>query len=167
MCSECLRPRVIYAQKKLSFQEVLQVERILEDVYFTCGSSLQDIDSSHGVGSTTDSRLLSKVFVRANLTCNDPVEIPFYSSKSFPDVCVHCACVGDLVENQDVYPTCNYCFKECSKIYRRKRPQFQPLASKKKKQCYLVVCGVCLCINIWLYFCMRMFLVSCLIVLLY
>ena len=131
MCLECLRPRVIYAQKKLSFQEVLQVERILEDVYFTCCSSLQDIDSSHGVGSTTDSQLLSKVFVRANLTCNDPVEIPFYSSESFPDVCVHCACVGDLVENQDVYPTCNYCFRECSKIYRRKRPQFQPLASKK------------------------------------
>ena len=96
MCSECLRPRVIYAQKKLSFQEVLQVERILEDVYFTCGSSLQDIDSSHGVGSTTDSQLLSKVSVRANLTCNDPVEISFYSSESFPDVCVHCACVGDL-----------------------------------------------------------------------
>ena len=41
----------------------------------------------------------------------------------------------------------NYCFKECSKIYRRKCPKFQPWASKKKK-CYLVVCGVCLCINI-------------------
>ena len=45
MCSECLRPRVMYAQKKLSFQEGLQLERILQDVYFTCGSSLQDIDS--------------------------------------------------------------------------------------------------------------------------
>ena len=29
MCSECLRPRVIYVQRKFSFQEGLQLQRIL------------------------------------------------------------------------------------------------------------------------------------------
>ena len=59
MCSECLRPRTIYVQRKLSFQEG-----------------------------------------------------------------IHCACIDDMVENWDVYPICNYFFKECPKTYRRKRPQF-------------------------------------------
>lgn len=130
LCLECLRPRVIYAQRKLSFQEWLQLQQIF---YYSCGSSLQDIDS----GSTADLQLLAKVFVKANLTCDDPVEVPYFSSESFPKICIHCACTADLAQDTEVYPTCNHCLKECSKIYRRKRPEFQPQASKKKKVWYM------------------------------
>ena len=27
-----------------------------------------------------------------NLTCDDPVEVPYYSCEAFPVICVHCAC---------------------------------------------------------------------------
>ena len=36
LCLECLRPRVIYAQRKLSFQERLQLQQILEDFCYPC-----------------------------------------------------------------------------------------------------------------------------------
>ena len=70
--------------------------------------------------------------MRANLTCSDHVEVPFYSSESFTDVCIHCASTSDLAPDHDVYPTCGQCLKDCPKILRRKRSQFQPQALKKE-----------------------------------
>ena len=103
-CVECSTARVIYAQRKLSFQEGQRLQIILEDFYYSCGSSLQDI--THGGDDNADTQLISIVFVRANLMCSDHVEVPFYSNKLFADVCIHCASTSDLAPDHDVYPTC-------------------------------------------------------------
>ena len=129
-CSECQRPRVIYALHKLRYAEVLKLQVLIGDVLYTCGSTLQELD----IEGAESSELLSKVFVRANLTCQNPVEVPYYSSDSFVDVCVHCASSSDFVSNVDVYPTCKTCFETEPKIYRRKRKQFKPKNAKKPKK---------------------------------
>ena len=71
MCSECLRPRVIYAKHKLRFQDSTDLKIILGDVFYTCGSTIQEMISDP---ESSESLLLSKVFVRANLSCQDHVE---------------------------------------------------------------------------------------------
>jgi len=36
--------------------------------------------------------LVDHVFVGENITCGDCIEIPYYSSDKFEDVCIYCAC---------------------------------------------------------------------------
>ena len=40
LCSECLRPRVLYSQKKVSYGERVVVRRTLEQMLYSCGSKL-------------------------------------------------------------------------------------------------------------------------------
>lgn len=61
-CSECQRPRVIYALHKLSYAEVLKLQALIGDVLYSCGNTLQELD----IEGSESSELLSKVFVRAN-----------------------------------------------------------------------------------------------------
>ena len=65
--------------------------------------------------------LFGKVYVRENITCNDPVEIPYYSSERFQSVCTHCAYASDTdIEGQ--YPLCEYCRQQGKHpIFKRKR----------------------------------------------
>ena len=65
-----------------------------------------------------------------------PMEVMYYSSECFEDICVHCACNKDLVLTIGVYPICSYCLEEGNqKIFKRKRPLFDTskLATKDKK----------------------------------
>ena len=43
MCSECLRPRVIYAQYKLIHAEEGALYRTMEGLFYTCGSTLKGV----------------------------------------------------------------------------------------------------------------------------
>ena len=150
-CSECQHPHVIhvYALHKLRYAEVLKLQALIGDVLYTCGSTLQELD----IEGAESSELLSKVFVRANLTCQNPVEVPYYSSDSFVDVCVHCASSSDFVSNVDVYPTCKTCFETKAKIYRRKRKQFQPKMPTTKK---IITCTLS-CTRTFLYLKMHLY----------
>ena len=62
-----------------------------------------------GMGS-----LMQSVYVRENLTCNDPIEVPYYSSEKFEDLCIHCACATtDTTEGS--YHICQFC-KQSGKL---------------------------------------------------
>ena len=80
LCSECLRPRVLYSQKKVDYEECVVVRRTLEQIPYTCGSKL-DIEPIILRGDPSSAAtVFTRVMVRLNLTCNDPVEVPYYSS---------------------------------------------------------------------------------------
>ena len=57
-------------------------------------------------------------------TCNDPIEVAYYSSERFQLICTHCACVCELVvEGQ--YPICDFCRQQgLMPIFKRKRKSF-------------------------------------------
>ena len=98
------------------------LERELEAMDFTCGAELQNF-----CDSDSDS-VLDLVHTRADLCCQDLVEIPYFSSGSFPRICIHCA-GNDLVSGEEsvgVYPTCNSCFQSKPKVLQRKRKIFAP-----------------------------------------
>ena len=42
LCSECLKPRVIFSQRKLSILDVLS--RTIEGLFYSCGSVLQGLE---------------------------------------------------------------------------------------------------------------------------
>lgn len=128
ICSECEKPRVLYAARKLHYQDIEHLKLMLEMALYTCGCSLQDL-SSDGAKDP----VMSRTFVRANLSCSDPIEIPYYSCQSFLDVCIHCGTAQDLVTNEtDVYPTCTSCLSEKPKMYKRKRSHVATPGHKKK-----------------------------------
>ena len=85
------------------------VNRFNEEISHSCGTILQDIvlydDTYNGI--------ITNVFVKANLNCSLPMEIPFYSACNEP-VCYHCGCEENqdgktLVKDDAKYPMCNAC----------------------------------------------------------
>ena len=72
--SQCDKRRVIYAARKLKYDDMERLKRIRDGVQYSCGSVLRDIDCSF-----RDHKLIGKVYARANLTCADEVVIPYYS----------------------------------------------------------------------------------------
>ena len=122
MCSECLKPRVLYSKHKLTFDEEEAVQRSIQNLLFSCGSNLKELQvEMHPTYKNSMINLFERVFVRENITCDDYIEIPYYSSEKFEDICICCACkVSDLVEGQ--YPLCLECKQQGkSPILKRKR----------------------------------------------
>ena len=120
-CGECLRPRVLYSQKKVVYGERVVVRRMLEQILYTCGSKLDIEPIIHRGDPPTASTVFTRVMVRMNLTCNDPVEIPYYSSECFEDICVHCACHTHC-NTDGQYPICNDCKGDGKPpVFKRKR----------------------------------------------
>ena len=84
------------------------VHRTLEQILYTCGSKLDIEPIIHRGDPPTASTVFTRVMVRMNLTCNDLVEIPYYSSNCFEYICVHCACHTQC-NTDGQYPICNDC----------------------------------------------------------
>ena len=92
---------------------------MLEEVYFSGGSPL--FPEGH--------ILHSSLVVRTMLTCEDLVEITYFSSKKFTDVCIHCGSSGELIPTPEelrrkfrcVYPLCSPC-KALKKKHFTKMP---------------------------------------------
>lgn len=42
-CSECQRPRVLYAERKVKLQDVVYLDAALDSMLFSCGSTIQDL----------------------------------------------------------------------------------------------------------------------------
>ena len=122
-CRECDFPRVIYAARKLSCLEKVQLKSVLSDYWYTCGSTLQDLLLTVEEGSRPN-HILNKVYIRANLLCNERIETSYYSSEMFEDLCHLCAS-DDLVPGQlETYPICKQCQKDTVK---------QPVQKQKRK----------------------------------
>ena len=151
VCSECTKPRVLYCAYKLREEEYHTLKAKLEDVSYSCDTSIQELlcgephnddesaadetgrggASKPGRGTRKVRSLKQDVYVRRSLQCNNPIEVPYYSSNVFRDRCVHCGSFQDFVNDSEVYPTCNAC-KSKVKIYKRKRKGGAAGSSAKK-----------------------------------
>ena len=91
---------------------------------FTCGSSLKGLEVENRSKEGSDMlSLFERVYVRENLTCDDSVEIPYYSSEKFILVCTNCACTTGQTESREgQYPLCDMCREQGKQpILKRKR----------------------------------------------
>ena len=91
-CSNCSRPRCIFAAAKLSYNQSLRLRQLKDDNIYVCGVSLFPEKSQYQVN----------IVVRKSMSCSlSPVEAVYYSTKniSFPDVCFHCESATTLCNN--------------------------------------------------------------------
>ena len=70
-----------------------ELEREIEHLEYTCGSTSADIECD-------DDSVLRSVFVQANLTCNTPTEILYYTDGNTP-ICYYCGSENELEEWQN------------------------------------------------------------------
>ena len=86
-CSECDKPRVIYAQKTITVQESKDFKHVTDQLLYTCGSTLKEFE---GHSNSTHERVLEKLFVKENHSCMKPAETIHFSCKIFPDCYTWC-----------------------------------------------------------------------------
>ena len=124
LCSECLKPRVVYSQRKLSIVEEIVFSRSVEGILYSCGSVLQGVEVELRPGENVSvMTLFDRLFVRENLLCSDAIEVPFYSSERFGKVCSSCGC-SEKSSREGEYPLCEGCRNNgCSPLVKRKRVQ--------------------------------------------
>ena len=98
-CEECEMWWIVYSKKKLDSQSLSLLEKILDDIVYTCGAMFDELDLPP---------TLKSVCVRT-LHCNDPIEKLYYSC-SFSPVCYYCG-KDILIEvvSPEVYPICSDC----------------------------------------------------------
>ena len=63
ICTECNKPRVMYAARKVHWQDQNNLKQAMDGIMYTCGMDLQEC-------IPTDNHILSQVFVRQNMCCN-------------------------------------------------------------------------------------------------
>lgn len=134
MCTDCQKPCVLYAAKKLSAKELSDLDRVLGLFEYSCGTSLQDLATPDNSTPLINS-LVSKVYARHNLACASPVETPYFTSHSFVDICYFCGSDDNLKRADDVYPVCSNCdTKEKFKPVKRKQSSTVQARAKKAKK---------------------------------
>ena len=127
-CEECLRWRCVYSKQKISKVEKSQAMQLFEQFSNSCGASLQDVVEFSG----DDETIVSKLYTSAKLTCNSPMEIPYYGVFLNEPLCFHCGAEEKLafVNSKDEYPLCGKMFAKwpsnhpkprCSKIPNEKK----------------------------------------------
>ena len=127
-CGECLKPRCIYSNAKLTRREELELVTVKESNVYTCGASLFPRESCG-------------IVVREALVCTSPTESQNYSATlvHFPPVCYYCG-LGEesLVDSEEiqlkqmyaiVHPICFVCLSDGKKPFCRKPPN----VAKKQK----------------------------------
>ena len=83
-CEECNKPYLLFAKRKLKDQELTSLKRILNELVYSCGSSFAEYDAEK------EDSIMNKVFVKENLSCNQIIELSYYSCEIFKAVCIHC-----------------------------------------------------------------------------
>ena len=79
-CDECGMWRLLYCQFKLSKKEQAHLQTALQDVSFTSGVQLQNLEFPGRLNEVHTRKIL----------CKQPIEKLYYSAKYSP-ICVHCA----------------------------------------------------------------------------
>lgn len=121
---------------------IAELLKVLEDIDYTCGATMQELlppatstvaqpsepvpgPAEEALDDTSTSvDMIRRVFVHACLTCQDPVEFPYFSCNAFPDICIHSAVKENLVKGDratDLQPTCEWCYQTKKHIQKRKR----------------------------------------------
>ena len=89
---ECSMWRLLYSRFKLTRKERADLQVVIDDISFTCGAPLQDLQLPGR---------LSEVYTR-ELSCGKPIEKLYYTAKHTP-ICIYCA------DDVDKYSQCNAC----------------------------------------------------------
>jgi hypothetical protein len=91
-CSECARPRCIFAATRLTNEEILAVKAVKDEDNYICGDVLFQEDSIY----------YDKIVVRNLLSCAKIMETTYYakkiSSAHFPSVCFHCGSGNTIID---------------------------------------------------------------------
>ena len=90
--------RFIYSQKKLSNAQRNALQAILDEMSFSCGAPLQDLDLL--------SDLINTVYV-CDMNCQELIEALYYSAKYKP-ICAYCARPQPFTDDKQ-YPLCVDC----------------------------------------------------------
>ena len=98
-CEECLMWRLLYSKHKLSTRERSTLQGVLDDVTYSCGSQLQELE----LGGN-----LAEVYVR-DVRCHDLIERLYYSTGQYDDICIHCGVEDNLTTKEGCYPQCADC----------------------------------------------------------
>ena len=81
-CGDCCKPRCIYSATRLTREQEVFVQLVVESGVYTCGSVIFHPNSPYH----------NAIVVRQNCSCTDPMEASYYSSAlvKFPSVCFYC-----------------------------------------------------------------------------
>ena len=82
-CTECNKPRVMYAARKVHFHDQRKLETVLEGVIYTFGMDLQESIPADISDHDKQSHVLSSIFVRQNMNCDSRIEIPTFLRNVF------------------------------------------------------------------------------------
>ncbi|GBB94233.1 hypothetical protein RclHR1_23160002 [Rhizophagus clarus] len=107
---ECYRWRVLYSKTELNSIEISNLERYIDTIQYVCGDSFDTLADTEVSNNNDDyesdnvSEIFEKVKINNSLTCNSPMEIPYYSSGLFEDICFQCGKIpkkGDEESNNN------------------------------------------------------------------
>ncbi|XP_014674219.1 PREDICTED: uncharacterized protein LOC106814419 [Priapulus caudatus] len=115
-CDECQRWRCLYSKKALKRDDRDQLQREMDTLIYSCGTSFSDLDE------LPDDSVLNRVFMSKKLTCMSPMEIPYYASFPEEPLCFECGtddnlCDYDAKKN---YPLCEGC-RAAGKTFNERR----------------------------------------------
>ena len=111
----CEEPCLLHSKKRLKNNDKIRLEFVFEDVQYSCGGDVHDIDVSEN-----DLPILQNVFVKRNHTCKSLVEIPYYSVGEYEVICIHCGTDEGIREDPHLYPICLRCVGD--KKQAKKKP---------------------------------------------
>ena len=111
-CEECDRWRVVYSKKKLSVDLRTTLQSVLEDVSYSCGASLEDIEFPASLAAYS-------ITIRDH-HCGDTIERLYYAA-GYESICIYCGTTCDIVEGlpDSVYPICVHCKETQQPIVKR------------------------------------------------
>ena len=96
-CEECSMWRLLYSKYKLTKTRRIELQKILDNVSYSCGAVLKDLQLPPA---------FKDVEVKEHV-CNDPIEKLYYSAKYDP-ICIYCG-VEQSYTSENVYPQCPGC----------------------------------------------------------
>ena len=130
-CIHYLKPLVVYEKKKLSDAHKSLIKRMLNDFPYVCGTVFHDLPIDD---KNKDSYNLEMLHCRENLTCESPMEIPYYSSKLFKNLCFYCGRERNRIQsNIEFYPQCTSCQSKTAKVAKGKQVVASVVVKKKQK----------------------------------
>lgn len=124
-CNECGKWRLLHCKNKLKRANLHALDHLLEDVIYTCGANIADIEED-GTDQPLIQSVYSMVYSRLDLTCMTKIEVPYYSA-GFEDICIHCGTTDDLKEvGKEFYPICCTCLSDRKVKEKRRTRVFKP-----------------------------------------
>ena len=129
-CIHCLKPYTVYTKKKFSDAHKRSMKYILSNFQYVWGTVFHDLLTDD---KSKDSYVLEMLHCRENLTYKSPMEIPYYSSKLFKNICFYCGQERNLMpSNIEFYPQSTTCqSKTRAKVAKWKQVVTSDVIKKK------------------------------------